>query len=277
MEKCAKFSLKFLCLMLILIVAFCFCACAQVNTATIANDDGSIDELVTITLDRQQFFDAGYDLADYILAQQDIEEEANLTVGRMVLAFNAQAESRDETKRQKGKLYKTKNTGVWVGNTFKIGLHFADLGAYKFYYGITEETNNEPTIEKHFFYDKVITKGYTMYASYNSLYNEISAYYKQKYPLLAEEKNELTYTHVLDYRRQKSDADFVQKIDGKYYHTWILAEGETNKVVTIYYNLANREHCILVCILISLALCAILFLIGFVITKVKAKKKKKNN
>ena len=57
MDKSAKLSLKFLCLMLIFIVAFSFCACAQVNAGTVFNEDGSIDELVTITLDKQKFVD----------------------------------------------------------------------------------------------------------------------------------------------------------------------------------------------------------------------------
>ena len=273
MSKYKNFCLKIICCLLMLIVAICFCACAQVNASTIFNDDGSIDELATITLDRQKFIDAGYDYNNYLELQEYIASTASEKVNEIISNFNAKVMLDIKNQANWRKLSKTKNTGVWVGDSFKIGLHFEDYRAYKFYYGITDETSSEPTIEKHFFYDKVISKGYTMYASYNSLYqqlyNEFHDYFSVFCPELLNEKCELTYTYILDYRREK--------IGGKYYHTWKLAEGETDKVITIYYNLANRSHCILACILIGLAVCAILLLIGFAITKVKAKKKKQNN
>ncbi len=278
MNKQIKFSLKILCLALIFVVAFGFCACSNVNATTIANEDGSIDELVTITLDKQKFADAGY--TNYYDVQAYISDNANLVVKYLIEQFNKKVALDIKNYANWNKLSQTKNTGVWEGDTFKIGLHYQDLRAYKFCYGITEEISSEPVVEKHFLYTKYITKGFTMYASYNwlyqQLYQEFSDYFSENCPELLNEKCELTYTHRLTYRRQKSDADYVQKIDGKYYHTWKLKEGETNKVITIYYNLANRSNCILVCILASLALCTVLLLIGFVITKVKNKKNKNN-
>lgn len=260
--------------MMLCFVALGFFGCAKINAGTISNDDGSIDEIVTITLDQQQFVDAGY---NYLLVKTDIADMAIKIVTQIRCNFDYKADSSIKTRINTGKLTITPNTGVWEGDTFRIGLHFLDVQAYRFYYNIDEDAAAEPTVESHFFYDKIIVKGSTIYASYHTLYDELSAYYTKKYPILAEQENEFYFTYVLNYRRQKSDADSVEKVDGKYYHTWKLNAGETDKVITIYYYLANRGNCILVCLIASLAVCAILISVGIVISKNKKKKQQNTN
>ena len=60
----------------------------------------------------------------------------------------------------------------WKDNTYAIGIRFKNIDVYKYYYGISENTNVEIQTEEHFFYNKVYpakavaalidTKGYDL-------------------------------------------------------------------------------------------------------------------
>ena len=55
---------KILMICLLVVVTISFCACSSVRTMTVTNTDGTIDELVYISLDTQAIIDAGYDNLD---------------------------------------------------------------------------------------------------------------------------------------------------------------------------------------------------------------------
>ena len=73
-------------------------------------------------------------------------------------------------------------------------------------------------------------------------------------------------------RRQHSDADYIEKIDGKYYHTWIVDRNNVEEPIMFYYNVANTYNWILVAILITFVVTGILWTIVLI-----NKKKKQNN
>ena len=87
-----------------------------------------------------------------------------------------------------------------------------------------------------------------MYLKHYDLYQQIKEQLSLEMPeLVAINDCELLYTYVTDSRREHSDADYVQKIGNKYYHTWIVEDAE-NDIIMIYYNVANSGIYIIICI-----------------------------
>ena len=123
--------------------------------------------------------------------------------------------------------------------------------------------------EEHFFYNKVYWYGNTMYLKHRDLYNNLKAKYENNYPNLINHTDaKLTYTYCADLRRQHSDADYIEKVDGKYYHTWVVDKDNLDEQVMFYYNVANTYNWIIVCILITLFVTVILSIV-VLITKNK--------
>ena len=273
MSKFKRVSLKIWLLCLLLLVVLCFSACGQVRAITIKNEDGTIDELVCISLTEDEIVEAGYDVAEF---KQDIIVYGASVVKNIVNDFNTRV-MLDLTANKKliDGVYGISNN-KWEGNNYIIGLRFASAEVYKYYYGITDNEELTEQREKHFLYDTVSYTSSTMFADYNGLYNSVYVDWQTKYPnLLPNEKGELIYTYVTEYRRQHSNANYITKQDGKYYHSWVVDDKNISEPVTFYYNIANRGNCILLCIGISLVVCAVLVTIGVVITQIKKHKNKK--
>ena len=108
--------------------------------------------------------------------------------------------------------------------------------------------------------------------SHHNLYNKVNAYYSLQYPgLINSESNELLYTYKTDLHRQHSDADYITKQDGEYYHTWIVDPDNIDKPIMLYYNVANPENWIIVSMCISLGVTVILAIVAGMINLVKNK------
>lgn len=267
---------KPLCFILMLIIlAFTFSACASVRATTITNEDKTIDELVTIELDEVELVRAGYSV---VLLKEDIKTRSLVEAENVCKELNVKIEQHmllditDETKEILNS-YKNGLSVVyadWQNNSFTIGIRFSSIDVYRYYYNITEDQQIQYYMEEHFFYNKIYYYASTKYVAYNELYNRMNEIYSMSYPdLINSESNELTYTYITESRREHSDADFVNKIDNKYYHTWIIDPKNVDKPVIIYYNVANTGNCILVCLAGTLVLTVILVLIGLIVNKTK--------
>ena len=113
-----------------------------------------------------------------------------------------------------------------------------------------------------------------MYLKHRELYDSLKDKYENKYPNLINHADaELTYTYCADLRRQHSDADYIEKIDGKYYHTWIVDKDNLDQQVMFYYNVANTYNWIIVSVLITLFITVVLCINAIII---KNKNKNKN-
>ena len=273
---------KILMICLLVVVTISFCACSSVRTMTVTNTDGTIDELVYISLDTQAIIDAGYDNLDIESMQTDITTTAMREASNIVdnfkqsiddlLAFNFTMDFKTRTDLLNIRDGLEVVTSSWQDNTYVIGLRFNDINVYRYYYNITEEAEVQPTNEEHFLYTKVIYSGLNMYVNYSDLYLKLNQEFSAKYPEFIENENELLYTYVTESRREHSDADYVTYMDGKYYHTWVVDSENIAEPITLYYNIANRGNCILLCIGISILVCGVLLIIGLIVDKHKKKK-----
>ena len=273
---------KILMICLLVVVTISFCACSSVRTMTVTNTDGTIDELVYISLDTQAIIDAGYDNLDIESMQTDITTTAMREASNIVdnfkqsiddlLAFNFTMDFKTRTDLLNIRDGLEVVTSSWQDNTYVIGLRFSDINVYRYYYNITETTEIQPTNEEHFLYTKVIYSGLNLYVNYSDLYLRLNQEFSAKYPEFIENENELLYTYVTESRREHSDADFITRLDGNYYHTWIVDGNNLGEEITLYYNIANRGNCILLCIGISIVVCGVLLIIGVIVDKHKKKK-----
>ena len=277
--KIIKNSIKsLLVLLMLLVVALTFSACAQIRVMTITNDDDTIDELVSVTIVHEEVLNAGYNLTELKL---DIETKSQAQAENMKDKLN-QKINYDLFRVNDEESVKVLNSfkdGIsviksdWKNNTYAIGIRFKNIDVYKYYYGISENTNVEMQTEEHFFYNKVYYYASTMCVKHHDLYDSVNDYYSAHYPqLINSETNELLYTYKTDLRRQHSDADYITKQDGEYYHTWVVDPNNLDEPIMLYYNIANPENYIIVSICITLAVTIVLATIGNVLNLTKKKK-----
>lgn len=264
--------------MLLLCVTFCFSACAQVRVMTVTNENGSIDELVTVSLIVEDVLNSGYNLNELkvdietnsVAKAQDMADKLNQKVFADLMLVRDQ-ESINTLNSFKDGISVIKTD--WKNNTYAIGIRFKNIDVYKYYYGITESSNVEMQVEEHFFYDKLYYYASTMYVKHHELFDLVNTYYSTQYPeLIASENNELLYTYKTDLRRQHSDADFITKQNGNYYHTWVVDKNNLDEPIMLYYNVANPENFVLVALGVTAVVTLVLVTVGLIINRFKYNK-----
>lgn len=273
---------KILIILLLLIVSVCFCACGKINSSIITNEDGSIDEIVTIKLDIDQILEKGYSLDNIEDLKTDIridaQKQANLmkqNLNDKVLLQLSIPDLDEETKNVLESFYDgiTIKESNWKNNQYSIKVKFKNINVYKYYYDIKDDNSVEMKQEEYFFYNKVYWYGNTMFLKHRDLYENLKAKYEINYPnLINYTDSQLTYTYCADLRRQHSDADFVEKVNGKYYHTWIIDQENPYQQIMFYYNVANTYNWIIVSLLATLSVTVIF---GFVAILIKILNKNK--
>ncbi len=257
-----KFAKKFLLIVLMLFTTITFCACSTTRLETIFNDDGSIEERLYVTIDKGAVGENFIEVRNNIisLAQQEVERERS-----KFLIYNVEY----------GNDIKPIKTEIIDDENFMIGLWFADSDCYNAFYNLGSSNKAEYQYQKHFLYTKVYKQGLTMltHPKLEEVYNRVEAKILNMYPEFSgmEKQNEMRYTMIADLRREKSNADIVQKINGKYYHTWVV-DMEDQQPIEIYYIVANRSNWILICLGVVVVVCAILCAVGLnILNKQKRK------
>lgn len=272
--------LNLIVLFMLIVATFCLTACSSINATTQINDDGTIDEFVTVSIDDNDLINQGYTSSQILTFKNDVQNTAVDACKRICNQFNSRVQSEmlmaesqdllDELKSYLNGISAFKGT---VGDEMVFGIKFKNASVYRYYYNIFTYQTPNYKYEKHFLYTKVYYYGYTMFADYHSLYNTIKADLADQYPdIVANNQAQLSYTYETDMRREHSDADKITTKDGKYYHTWLVDNDNLEKPVMIYYNIANSGNCILICICVTIVLCGVLLLIALIIEKRKKKK-----
>ena len=261
-----KFARSLIMSVVLLIVAICFSACSTTQLVTVYNSDNTIDEIVGLTLEREDIENAGvnYDeFKQYITTL--IDNELNL----QILEYNFQNgfEASDHI---------SKISVSWEEDSCTFGLRFKSVAIYRNFYGITESNVTVWQTEEHFFYTKYYQTGSSILGSpkIGAIYERVRGQIEQDYPTLTNLNNTILYSYISDSRREHSDADYVAYINGNYYHTWEIDTNNLAEPITIYYTLANRGAVILVCIGVGLIVFAIIGIIAIV--NYKKHKNKKN-
>lgn len=285
---------KFLIIFMLILLTFSLCACGKINATKISNEDGSIDERISIELNMETILNE-LEPNEFEELKIDIYKQTKKEINYIKNKFDLKIIAdlaiaiKDGNKEKIEYLNNLKNgieeiEPIWQNNKLTAGVKYKNDTIYKYYYNISDENKNEPEIEEHFLYNKVIYKGYSIYVKYFDLYERMNNYYTEKYPeFIDKNKIELNYTYSTDLRREHSNADDINYIDGKYYHTWKIDEnnlqklktGEMDPEIVIYYNIANSANCIILCLGITFILCAILLIVGIFIVRKNKKKIKK--
>ena len=272
---CKKLFKSIIFISLLFFIIINFSACSQVRVMTINNEDGTIDELVSVTLDENAILNSGYNIANLKIEIENISKNKANEISQNLNSkiANDLFLVHDRESIEILNSFKNGITAVasqWKENTYVIGIRFKNVDVYKYYYNIKEETKTKTYIEEHFFYNKIYYYANNMYVKHNALYSSMNTYFSTHYSgLVDSETNQLMYTYVSDLRRQHSDADFVTKQDGKYYHTWIVSKDNLDEPIMLYYNVANPEASIMVSVAITFVVTLILFAVGFVINRNK--------
>lgn len=260
-----KIIKKYLILILLISVTIAFSACSTTRLITKQNADGTVDELVYITIDKAETQKLG---EDYYSIRTTAEDIARTTAIKLAVEYNASHVVNVNSHQLAVQLIDV----VWYEeDSFVVGLRFLNSAVYKEFYGI--DSSGEATLEKekHFLYTKLYQTGSTVYALNQNLATQIYQQIYEKYPNLTKADNKLLYTYMADSRREHSDADYVTHTAGKYYHTWEIDKSNLKQQITIYYILLNRGVIILLCLGASLIVCCLLCLIVFIKNKNKQK------
>lgn len=276
----------FVCMLIVLSTMF-FSACSNINLTTVVNDDGTIDEFVTIKIDEQDLISQGYSSDNILQIKNDIVDCGTQASSNICSDFNVRVQADillATTPAEVVKLNSYLNgisslqNNLTEDGSYVFGIRFKNADVYRYYYNMS--ANHSPTYktEKHFLYTKYYYYGLTMYADYTSLYSNIKSSFATKYPtLILNNKATLTYTYQTEYRREHTDADLVTEKNGVYYHTWLVDEDNFQQPIMIYYNIANSGNCILLCVGATMVICLLLWLVAFIVDKSKAKKAKQSN
>lgn len=268
---------KLLILILLCTMIFSLTACSEIRVMNRSNDDGTIDELVFVSLNVEKVLEKGLNIEEIKL---DIRNNSLAEANGFVDALNAKIDidimvMNDQESINLLNSYKDGITTIveeWQDNKFLIGIRFKNENVYKYFYNITDDTKVEPKIEKHFFFNKLTYYGNTMYIRHYALYESVKDYYTHMYPeFIFTDDVKLSYTYVTDLRRQHSNADHIQYKSGKYYHTWGVDINNIDERIELYYNIANKSNCILFCIGITFAITIIISAVAIIMHFVKNK------
>lgn len=285
MNKTKTILKNILIIFLLLIVSVCFCACGEINSSVISQDNGTIEEVVIVKLDLDKILDLGYTTNQILKLKEEIQSDAqdqsismkeklNNKVALQLTIPNLEKETREVLESYyNGITIKESN---WNDNQYSIKVVFKNIDVYKYYYNISDDNKVETKEEKHFFYNKLYWYGNTMYLKHRELYESLKNKYQTKYPNLINDDAKLTYTYCADLRRQHSDADYIEKVDGKYYHTWIVDKENPNQQIMFYYNVANTYNWIIISVIVTLII-TIIFSIIVIIKKINKNSKNKEN
>lgn len=245
----------------LLCVAITFSACSSARTMIKFNEDGTVDELVYVSLNKQEIIKSGQ---NFLELKTYSETLARQVATKQILNYM-------QTNNSSAGAITLIDVVWYEEESFQVGLKFASSAVYCNFYGINQQNTVSWQKEKHFLYSKMYQTGSTIYVANSGLYSSIKATVLQNYPAFVDAENELLYTYETSSSREHSNATYVNKINGKYYHTWVIAEENLAMPITIYYNLANRANIFLLCISLSLLVCSVLSIIVFI--KQKSTKK----
>ena len=269
-------SKRILCILLLTMIAICFCACSTVTVSTVTNTDGTIDELVYISLDREEIMQAG---SDFDTIKNDVVTLARIEASQIMYQYNHTLNDRlvNAPNQETYEVLMGYMNGVqvvgdsWSNDIYCIGIRFKNIDVYRYHYNISAKVEVKTEVEEHFLYNRVSYQAYTMYANYNDLYTRLLPHFSgEEYSAFELNDTEFIYTYITDSRRQHSNADYVRKVNGEYYHSWIV--DNNYEVITFYYNIANKTNWIICALGATCLVGVILGVVIFIINKLKKKK-----
>lgn len=263
-------------------VCIFFTGCAQIDFSTYHNDDGSVIEQVSITINEQELADHGYNV---LAEEQKILVDVNARLNQLILGYQSYLQGLYTHNQLTAENYASLYSGVkadmsteWASGNLIAQLIYASQTDYQFFYiylhGGMVETGTQEVVKKTF-YVKTIYTGTANYGDF-ALYNEVySVYANSTFARFDPDATTLYYNYAVSSKRIHSDADNIRlDNNGNYIHRWKIDKDEPSKVIHLYTIQARPSYWIVLCIGISLGVCVIAAII-FAINK--PKKPKQNN
>lgn len=269
---------KTISIFLLLFVAISFSACASIEATTQVNKDGSIQEIVYITLDPNKIIESSENIEDI---KSDITATARQETQKIISGYQNDIDAKiwllsDPTEIEFLQSIRNGLTNLeseWTDNTYAISLKFENVDVYNYYYDIDTNESIGYFYERHFFYTKRYYYSTTMYQDYFSLYNKLQTIYSLKYPNLINQNNKLLFTYNTDSSRLHSNADIIEKTAiNNYRHTWEINDANIETRIMFYHNIANAGNCMLIGVGISLVISGIIIVAGAISKHITKKK-----
>lgn len=273
---------QFLSVLILIVCMFAMCGCANMEYMRVVDDNGQIMDKFTIELDKKEIT-SKIGAVRYAELKEDIRIDLknytdNLIDRRLVL--------QREYGGQKDFL---NGVGIAVSEWFALDsntdqifvqLNYASLEYYKLINGISDEvqTEDDSEIVSNLFVSKYIIKTANTFGNLEQLGGDENYfdYYTGHYPEFSMNDVNLTQIYGTTDLRLKSNADYVEKIEGINYHLWeIDSKDGAYKTceLSYYYLTAVGTGWYIIALALSLVL-AIILVTVYVVKGIKAKKYK---
>lgn len=262
---------------------FVMCGCANMEYLRVVDDNGQIMDKFTIELDRKDIISKIGATRYYDELQKDIKLDLKNYTDNI---NNRRLELQREYGGQKDFL---NGVGVAVSEWFALNattdqifvqVNYASIEYYKLINNISDdgskEDNNE--IVSNWFVSKYIIKATNTFSNLEELGGEDGYFktYTRDYPEFSMDDVNLTQIYGTTDSRLKSNADYVEKIEGINYHLWeIDAKNGAYKTceLSYYYLTAVGTGWYIIALALSIAL-AVILIVVYIVKTVKAKKYK---
>lgn len=278
---------KFLSMVLILFCVIIFAGCANVEYQRIVDDTGKIVDRLVVEINEEE-------LAEKLSPEKinELKEDIKKDFKSYVLAINNAKDYLEANNRDTSLNYKegiTIEHTDWTlvnDNTYRIILQmaFLDVDYYNALYSSGEEKEeNTPTeIVKGMFISKYVMYSNNVFANMEEVSGGMDSknyfeYYSAKYGEFSVDDLKLTQIYGTTDKRLKSDADYVENIEGINYHLWEIDANNANyktAKLSYYYTTAVGTGWYIVALGVSIAL-AIFLIMVYAIKALKNRKYRK--
>ena len=273
---------RFLSVFILICCMFVMCGCANMEYLRVVDDNGQIMDKFTLELDRKDII-SKIGATRYGKLQESIESD----LGKYADKINSR---RTELQREYGGQKDFVNGVAAAASKFFqlnettdqifVQVNYASIEYYKLINNISDSGSSEADNEvvSNWFVSKYIIKATNTFSNLEELGGEDNYfdYYTGHYPEFSMDDVNLTQIYGTTDSRLKSNADYVEKIEGINYHLWeIDAKNGAYKTceLSYYYLTAVGTGWYIIALALSIALAGILIVV-YVVKTVKAKKYK---
>lgn len=259
------------------------CSCASIEYQRVTDDNGQIMDKLTIELDRNDILKK-MSITKYDKLKKDIEKDVTSYVNGIVLrCANLKREYTnmdfENGVRAVASEWVTMDRDV---DEIFVQVNYANTNYYKLVNGITDDggsADNDNEIVSNWFVSKYIMKANNTFCNLEELEGNRNfyEYYTNTYNEFSLDDLSLVQIYGTTDSRLKSNADYVEKIDGINYHLWeINTKDGAYKTceLSYYYLTAVGTGWYLLALGMAVVL-AIVLIVVCIVKKVKAKRYKK--
>lgn len=274
---------RFLSVFILICCMFVMCGCANMEYLRVVDDNGQIMDKFTIELDRKDIISKIGATRYYDELQKSIESDlkkyADMINSRrteLQREYGGQKDFVNGVAAAASKFFQLNETTDQIF----VQVNYASIEYYKLINNISDDGSSEADNEivSNWFVSKYIIKATNTFSNLEELGGEDGYFktYTRDYPEFSMDDVNLTQIYGTTDSRLKSNADYVEKIEGINYHLWeIDAKNGAYKTceLSYYYLTAVGTGWYIIALALSIAL-AVILIVVYIVKTVKAKKYK---